>query len=191
MEKEFYFVGGYYKDEEVLKVLEKTGTYTSFENVGLYTLEEALKLPFVDGVAEYYKDKYGTEKDFYMDLTGLERAEVIEEYVKGDELATLKLFTDEIEAKEYLEDEQDSIKRDEVVYRLSKLIGKEYNYEDIICAFANDNDNKVFVDEDTHITSNFDGEGSCKLIEAYKEDDNYMYDIYVNSDNVIVCVKVY
>ena len=110
--------------------------------------------------------------------------------MESDEIATLKLFTNESEAKEYLKNEQDSVKRDGVVYRLSKLIDKEYDYEDIICAFANDNDNKVFVNENTSITSHFDEEGNCKLIEAYEEDDNYMYDIYVNSDNIIIHIEV-
>ena len=190
--KEIYLVGGYLKDKEVIDTIEINHNivYTNFAEVNSYTVEEALKLPFVGGIEEYYKDKYGTDKDFYMDLTDLEQAEVIEEYVKYDELATLKLFTDEIEAKEYLEDEQDSVKRDDVLYRLSKLIDKEYNYEDIICAFANDNDNKVFVNENTCITSHFNGKGNCKLIEAYEEDDDYIYDIYVNSDNIIIHIEV-
>ena len=190
--KEIYLVGGYFKDKKVIDMIEKSHNivYSKFAEVNLNTVKEVLKLPFVDGIEEYYKDKYGTKKDFYIELTELEQAKIIEEYVESDEIATLKLFTNESEAKEYLKNEQDSIKKDGVVYRLSKLIGKECDYEDIICAFANDNDNEVFVNENTSITSHFDGEGNCKLIEAYEEDDNYMYDIYVNSDNIIIHIEV-
>ena len=112
--KEIYLVGGYFKDKEIIDAIEINHNivYTNFAEVNSYTVEEALKLPFVEGIEEYYKDKYGTDKDFYMDLTELGQAKIIEEYVESDEIATLKLFTDEIEAKEYLEEEQDSVKRD-------------------------------------------------------------------------------
>lgn len=188
MKKEFYFVGGYYKDEEVLKVLEKTGTYTSFENVGLYTLEEALKLPFVGGIEEYYKDKYGIDKDFYTDLTEEEQAKIVTEYVESDELATLRMFTDLEKANKYKENIEDFIKEDKIYYNLYKLIGCEYNCDDIISCFE-DTEEEIIVNEDTNITSNFDGEGLCKLIVAYENtEDSVEYKIYVNQDNKIVSI---
>ena len=188
MKKEFYFVGGYYKDEEVLKVLEKTGTYTSFENVGLYTLEEALKLPFVKGVEEYYKDKYGEDRDFYMDLTKEEQAKIVTEYVESDELATLRMFTDLDSANKYKENIEDFIKEDKVYYNLYKLIGYEYDYDNIVSCFE-DTEEEIIVNEDTNITSNFDGEGLCKLIVAYENTENSVeYRIYINQDNRIVSI---
>ena len=188
MKKEFYFVGGYYKDEEVLKVLEKAGTYTSFENVGLYTLEEALKLPFVDGIVEYYKDKYGEDRDFYMDLTKEEQAKIVTEYVDSDELATVRMFTDLEKANKYKEEIEEFIKEDKVYYNLYKLIGYEYDYDNIVSCFE-DTEEEIIVNEDTNITSNFDGEDLCKLIVAYENtEDSVEYRIYINQDNMIVSI---
>ena len=57
--KKIYLVGGYFKDKKVIDMIEKSHNivYSKIAVVNLNTVKEALKLPFVDGIEEYYKDK--------------------------------------------------------------------------------------------------------------------------------------
>ena len=69
---------------------------------------------------------------------------------------------------------------------LKKLIGKEYNYNDVVCAFE-DNTEDIIVNDNTCTTMNFDGHGECKLILAYENTQNSIeFEIYVDNNGIIV-----
>lgn len=102
-----YFVGGYYEkkiiNEEELKI---------FDKIKIYNLEEALNLPFVEGIEEFYNDRFEEPEDrtneFY-ELSDEMLEKLIIEYVKYDEIATLYAFDTELEAKEFIENYRASI----------------------------------------------------------------------------------
>lgn len=75
-----------------------------------------------------------------------------------------------------------------VLERLLKLIGKQFDKDDIIIAFQSDNEvivNKVIGQE-----SNFDGFGKCDCYNAYENIENsILFTIYVSNSNEIVYVK--
>ena len=101
------FVGGYYQKKNIgneeLKV---------FDKIKIYNLEEALNLPFVEGIEEFYNDRFEEPEDrtneFY-ELLDEQLAKLIVEYVHDDELAALYLFDTELEAKEFIENYRASI----------------------------------------------------------------------------------
>ena len=71
---------------------------------------------------------------------------------------------------------------------LNKLVGEEFNADDVICAMT-ELDEPVIVDEVEGYTSNFEGYGECKLYNAYYDEaGSDMYEIWVN-DNKIVYVN--
>lgn len=102
-----YFVGGYYEkkiiNEEELKV---------FDDIKIYNLEEALNLPFVEGVEDFYNEKFEESEDrtneFY-ELSDEQLAKLIIDYVKDDESATLYAFDSIDKAKEFIDDYKASI----------------------------------------------------------------------------------
>lgn len=102
-----YFVGGYYEkkiiNEEELKV---------FDDIKIYNLEEALNLPFVEGVEDFYNNKFEEPEDrtneFY-ELSDEELTKLIIDYVKDDELATLYAFDSLDKAKEFIDNYKASI----------------------------------------------------------------------------------
>ena len=97
-----YFVGGYYEEKiingETLKV---------FDDIKIYDLEEALNLPFVEGIEDFYNDKFEEPEDrtneFY-ELSDEELTKLIIGYVKDDELATLYAFDSLDKAKKFISD---------------------------------------------------------------------------------------
>lgn len=101
------FVGGYYEKKNIgneeLKV---------FDKVKIYNLEEALNLPFVEGIEEFYNDRFEEPEDrtneFY-ELSDEQLAKLIIEYVQYDELAALYLFDTELDAKKFIDDYKISI----------------------------------------------------------------------------------
>lgn len=101
------FVGGYYQKKNIgneeLKI---------FDDIKIYNLEEALNLPFVEGIEEFYNDKFEEPEDrtneFY-ELSDEMLEKLIIEYVKYDEIATLYAFDTELEAKEFIENYRASI----------------------------------------------------------------------------------
>ena len=69
---------------------------------------------------------------------------------------------------------------------LKELIGEEYNYNDIVCAFE-DNTEDIIVNDNTCTSIHFDGNGECKLILAYENTQNSIeFEIYVDNNGVIV-----
>lgn len=98
MKKELkLFVGGYYDDR--IFVGEKFEGKTPFgKNIDIYTLSEALKLGFVEGVKEWFSEE--NEKDFD-ELDENEKIEAIINYTDGDEIAGILYFDNEEEASEY------------------------------------------------------------------------------------------
>ena len=68
---------------------------------------------------------------------------------------------------------------------LKKLIGKEYNYNDVVCAFEDTED--IIVNYNTCTSIHFDGHGECKLILAYENTQNSIeFEIYVDNNGIIV-----
>ena len=69
---------------------------------------------------------------------------------------------------------------------LKKLIGEEYNYNDVVCAFE-DNTEDIIVNDNTCTSIHFDGHGECKLILAYENTQNSIeFEIYVDNNGIIV-----
>ena len=69
---------------------------------------------------------------------------------------------------------------------LKKLIGEEYNYNDVVCAFE-DNTEDIIVNDNTCTTMNFDEYGKCDLILAYENTQNSIeFEIYVDNNGIIV-----
>ena len=101
------FVGGYYQKKNIgneeLKI---------FDKIKIYNLEEALNLPFVEGIEEFYNDRFEEPEDrtneFY-ELSDEQLAKLIVEYVHDDELATLYAFDSIDKAKEFIENYRASI----------------------------------------------------------------------------------
>ena len=101
------FVGGYYQEKNIGNEKIKV-----FNDIKVYSMEEALNLPFVEGIEEFYNDRFEEPEDrtneFY-ELSDEQLAKLIVEYVQDDELAALYLFDTELEAKEFIENYRASI----------------------------------------------------------------------------------
>ena len=120
-----YFVGGYYDDRIFENELYSVNLYDK-KMLSIYTLREVLKLGFMEGVIDCYTfDKKESEKDF-CELTEEEKAKVILDYIKDDELAGLKAFNNLNSAVSYLKECLDDIKDVESNYEFSELIQDEY-----------------------------------------------------------------
>ena len=76
----------------------------------------------------------------------------------------------------------------EVLERLEKMVGTEFDEDDIIIAF--ESDEEIIVDKVLGEESNFEGHGLCKCYNAYENtEDSEIFTIYVDSDNEIVDVR--
>lgn len=76
----------------------------------------------------------------------------------------------------------------EVLERLEKMVGTEFDESDVIVAFESDED--VIVDEVEGQESNFEGHGICTCYNAYENtEDSEIFTIYVDTDNEIVEVR--
>lgn len=109
------FVGGYY-DDRYFDVEEKTPFN---KEINTYTLEEALKLPFVEPVKEWYEETYEKEWD---STTEEEKIKAIENYTEGDEIAGLVYFKTEEAAENY---KQNVLKEIEELENQFEYVGKE------------------------------------------------------------------
>lgn len=76
----------------------------------------------------------------------------------------------------------------EVLARLEKMVGTEFDESDVIVAFESEND--VIVDEVQGQESNFEGRGLCKCYNAYENaEDSEIFTIYVDENNEVVEVR--
>ncbi|MCI5702389.1 MAG: hypothetical protein MR265_00120, partial [Erysipelotrichaceae bacterium] len=73
------FVGGYYQEKNIGNEKIKV-----FNDIKVYSMEEALNLPFVEGIEEFYNDRFEEPEDrtneFY-ELSDEQLAKLIVEYV--------------------------------------------------------------------------------------------------------------
>ena len=112
------FVGGYY-DDRVFKGDYFDGKTPFGKDIKIYSLDEVLKLAFVEPVKDWYKDTTGKEFD---NATELEQVKAIMDYTEGDEIAGLVQFNTETEAKKF---------KDEVLTQIEHIenhiqyVGKE------------------------------------------------------------------
>lgn len=97
------FVGGYYDTRMITdKNGEKLEGITPFStDIETYTLDEALKLAFVENVKTWFEEI--KEKDFD-EATEEEKTKAIVEYTESDEIAQLLHFTTEEDAEQYKKD---------------------------------------------------------------------------------------
>ena len=76
----------------------------------------------------------------------------------------------------------------EVLKRLEKMTGTDFNEDDIVIAFGSDEE--VIINEVQGQESNFEGHGLCKCYNAYENiDDSEVFTIYVDNNNVIADVR--
>jgi hypothetical protein len=91
------FCGGYYNDD-IYEGEHFEGTTTFNENIDTYTLDEVLKLGFVEGVIESCnKSKDGV----WGKLSNIEQARRIEAYTESDEIAGMGFYKTEAEAEDF------------------------------------------------------------------------------------------
>ena len=78
----------------------------------------------------------------------------------------------------------------EVLKNLEKLVGTEFDVDDIIIAFG-DNEEEVIVEKVIGQESHFEGYGMCDCYNAYENtEDSEVFSIYVDEDNEIVDVSL-
>lgn len=111
-----YLVGGYY-DKRIFKGIDVKTPFG--KDIGIYDLEEALKLPFVEPVIEYYNDYKNDDELEWDKLSESEKIEFIESYTEGDEIAGLVAFKTLEEAVKYLKDVLKQINELEEEYEFS------------------------------------------------------------------------
>ena len=97
-----YLVGGYYSDIAINGGSDEYITpYTN--DVKMYTVEEAIKLGFVENVVEWYEDndcfETGAE---WEELSDADKASFIVSYTEDDEIAGLELFECKQDAIKYV-----------------------------------------------------------------------------------------
>ena len=95
MENKKLFVGGYYIED--IREYE----HEVFTEPKLYTMEEVIKLPFVEPMIEEFKNKNKVE---FGDLKFELQKDMIIDYVYDDEIAGLNFCDTEEEAKEELKE---------------------------------------------------------------------------------------
>ena len=111
-----YLVGGYY-DKRIFKGIDEKTPFR--KDISIYDLEEALKLPFVEPVIEYYNDYKNDDELEWDKLSESEKIEFIESYTEGDEIAGLVAFKTLEEAVKYLKDVLKQINELEEEYEFS------------------------------------------------------------------------
>ena len=119
-----YLVGGYYDN----RIFEGIDVKTPFgKDIGIYDLEEALKLELLDSVIEDYNNIYKSDDDVEWDkLNESEKIEFIEWYTEGDEIAGLVAFETLEEAVKYVKNVLKEINELEEEYEYS--YSEEDNY---------------------------------------------------------------
>lgn len=91
------FVGGYF-DDRIFKGDWFDGKTPFNKDINTYTLDETLKLGFVEGVIEWFEENNEREWD---ELSFDEKAKAIEKYEESDEIAGIVYFKTEEEAEKY------------------------------------------------------------------------------------------
>ena len=124
------FVGGYY-DDRIFRGDYFDGKTPFNKNIDCYTLEEALKLPFVENVKEWFEETDIEERAFD-EIPDEEKINTILNYIEGDEIAGLVYFETEEEAEKFKQDTLDEIKSNE---ENSVYVGQEQdqygNFRDV------------------------------------------------------------
>lgn len=110
------FVGGYY-DNRIFDGLEEKTPFS--KEINIYTLEEVLKLAFVENVIGWYED---TEEKEWDEVLESEKIKAILAYTKYDEIAGLVYFDEEEKAEKY---KNDVIKEIEELEKNYSYIGKK------------------------------------------------------------------
>ncbi len=104
------FVGGYY-DSRVSDNDCFEGMTPFRKDVGVYTIEEALKLPFLERIKEWFKDRFGKEWKL---ATEDEMIRAIEGFSVSEDIAALFYFDTEEKARKY---QQEILKEIEEIER--------------------------------------------------------------------------
>lgn len=112
------FVGGYY-DDRIFRGEYFEGKTPFDKEINCYTLEEALKLPFVEGVKEWFEEN---SSDKFYKISNEEKIKAILNYIENDEIASLIYFESEEVAEKY---KKDTLKEIEKLEKEIKYIGKE------------------------------------------------------------------
>lgn len=77
---------------------------------------------------------------------------------------------------------------EEVCKSLSKLIGEEFNEDEIICCFE-DTEENIIVSKVEGKKTNVEGYGICQLYEVYVDSKSsvsfFIFFIYVDDNNII------
>lgn len=110
------FVGGYYDNDRIFEGYFNENI-TLFKNVDCYTLEEALKLPFIEGVKEWFEETDIEERAFN-EISDEEKIKAILTYISGDEIAELVYCETEEEARKIKQVDLDEIEE------INKLISE-------------------------------------------------------------------
>ncbi|MFQ9545289.1 MAG: hypothetical protein ACLR02_09755 [Clostridium sp.] len=127
MEKEDkkVFVAGYY-DDRIFEGEFFDGMCLYDDKVNCYTLEEVLKLPFVEGVEQWFEENDEEEREFYR-ISDKEKIKAILDYTEYDEIAGVEYYETEEEAKnklnyllEKIHNIEEKIKTGKIVYKGQK-----------------------------------------------------------------------
>lgn len=102
------FIGGYF-DDRIFKGEWFEGKTPFNKNINTYTLDEALKLEFMEGVIEWFEENNEEKWD---ELSFDEKAKAIEKYEESDEIAGIVYFETEEEAEKY---------KDEVIKEIENI----------------------------------------------------------------------
>lgn len=120
------FVGGYY-DGRIFDGVEEKTPFS--KEISIYTLEEVLKLGFVENVIEWYEDKEELEWD---EISEQEKTKAILAYVEYDEIAGLVYFDEKEKAEKYRNDVIKEIEELEKTYKYSEKVEDGYgNFREV------------------------------------------------------------
>lgn len=122
------FVGGYY-DDRIFEDERFEGKTPFGKDIDTYTLDEALRLPFIEPIKEWYEEVCDQD---WESITEQEKIKAIEKYVEGDEIAGLVYFGTEEDAEKYKQEVLQEIKEieDQVEYVEKEQDGSGY-YHDV------------------------------------------------------------
>lgn len=122
-----FLVGGYYSSR-IFRGADRE--MTPFDkDINIYTLDEALRLGFVEGVEEWYYDfiQEEGEPDFY-ELSYEKRLQLVLQYTENDEIAGLVAFDTLQEAVDYVKDVIEEIINAENTHEYVGHEQDEYGY---------------------------------------------------------------
>lgn len=111
------FVGGYY-DDRIFNGIEEKTPFSKCINT--YTLEEVLKLGFVENVIEWHEED--DENERWENISDNDKIDAILTYVENDEIAGLLYFETEDQAEKF---KNDTIKEVEDLEKDIEYAGKQ------------------------------------------------------------------